>query len=260
MDNPKEVLQHLVDALNASEPVAMATAVEVKGASPCQQGFKLLVWPDGRTVGNMGGGGLEERVRQDTLAALRDGRSRLAHYSLRESGEDAIGALCGGEVTVFVDVFQPAPILLILGGGHIGRALADMGRILGFDVRIADVKPERTAGQVLDPGTVTDQTYAVIMTDSPDSDEQALRSLVATRAGYVGMIGSRRKVEIVLQHLRADGVPEGQLLKVRAPIGLDLGGRSPAEIALAILAEIVQVRYGGTGQPRALSVSQRARR
>jgi xanthine dehydrogenase accessory factor len=242
-----------MEALDAREAVAMATAIEVNGASPCQPGFKLVVWPDGRAAGNMGGGGLEERVRQDAVAALRSGQSGRAHYSLLETGPDAVGALCGGEVTVFLEVFQPAPILLILGGGHVGRALADLGGIVGFGVQIVDTKAERAAGPMLEPATVTDRTYAVIMTDGPDTDEQALRSLISTPAAYIGMIGSRRKVEIILRRLRADGVPEDRLTKVRAPIGLDLGGRSPAEIALAILAEIVQMRYGGTGRPRGLT-------
>jgi xanthine dehydrogenase accessory factor len=106
--------------------VALATVVEVKGASPAQVGFKLLVRPDGSAVGNLGGGALEQRVREEAVTALHEGHSRLAHYVLRKEGEDAVGMLCGGEVTVFVEVCQPAPTLLIVGGGHIGQPLAEM--------------------------------------------------------------------------------------------------------------------------------------
>jgi len=247
-----DVLHELTTAIERQEPVALATVVEVKGASPAQVGFKLLVRPDGRIAGNLGGGALEQRVREEALAALQEGRSRLVHYTLREEGSDAVGMLCGGEVTVFVEVYQPVPILLIVGGGHIGQPLAEMARIVGFQVQVVDVRPERATVPQLDPATITPWTYVVLITEDHVTDERALRQVLDTPAAYVGMIGSRRKVGIVFDHLRAEGVSEERLARVHAPIGLDLGGRSPAEIALAILAEVVQVRYGGTGTPQAL--------
>jgi len=160
--------------------------------------------------------------------------------------------LCGGEATIFVEVYQPVPTLLIVGGGHIGRPLAEMARIVGFQVQVVDVRPERATVPQLDPATITPWTYVVLITEDHVTDERALHQVLDTPAAYVGMIGSRRKVGIVFDHLRAEGVSEERLARVHAPIGLDLGGRSPAEIALAILAEVVQVRYGGTGIPQAL--------
>jgi xanthine dehydrogenase accessory factor len=250
----KEIIAALGEALQRGESVALATVVEVTGASPAQVGFKLLVRPDSSVVGNLGGGALEQRVREEAAAALREGHSRLVHYTLREEGPDAVGMLCGGEVTVFVEVYQPAPTLLIIGGGHIGRPLAEMGRIVDFNVRVVDMRPERATVPEFDPAAITPWTYVVLITEDHVTDEQALRQVLDTPAAYVGMIGSRRKVGTVFDHLRAKGVAEERLAGVHAPIGLDLGGRSPAEIALAILAEIVQVRYGGTGQPRAVAV------
>ena len=249
----RDVIAALNGALEVNQPVALATVVEVLGASPAQPGFKLLVWPDGRALGNVGGGDLEMRVREEAIAALEDGRSRLFHSTLREEGADALGTLCGGAVTLFVEVYRPAPVLLIVGGGHLGRPLAEMARIAGFLVRVVDVQPERATLPHFDPSAITTWTYVVIMTQTHLTDEQALHQALDTPAAYVGMIGSRRKVRTIFDHLRADGVSGEQLARVRAPIGLDLGGRSPAEIALAILAEIVQVRCGGTGGPRALS-------
>lgn len=236
--------------------MALATVVEVKGASPAQVGFKLLVRPDGSVVGNLGGGALEQRVREEAVIALQEGQSRLVHYTLREEGPDAVGMLCGGEVTVFVEVYQPTPTLLIVGGGHIGRPLAEMARIVGFSVQVVDVHPERATVSQLDPATITPWTYVVLITEDHVTDQQALRQVLDTPAAYMGMIGSRHKVSVVLDHLRAEGVSEERLARVHAPIGLDLGGRSPAEIALAILAEVVQVRYGGTGTPRALRAGE----
>jgi xanthine dehydrogenase accessory factor len=246
-----DVLHELTAAIERREPVAVSTVVEVKGASPAQVGFKLLVRPDGSVVGNLGGGALEQRVREEGVTALREGRSHLAHYTLREEGPDAVGMLCGGEVTVSIEVYQPAPTLLVVGGGHIGQPLAEMARIVGFNVQVVDVRSERATVPQLNPAAITPWTYIVLITEDHVTDEQALRQVLDTPAAYVGMIGSQRKVGVIFDHLRTEGVSEKRLTRVHAPIGLDLGGRSPGEIALAILAEIVQVRCGGTGQPRA---------
>ena len=250
----RDVIAALNEALERNEPVALATVVDVQGASPTQVGFKLLVQTDGSAVGNIGGGDLEQRVREEAIAALRDGRSRLFHFTLREEEPDALGTLCGGDVTLFIEVYNPIPTLLIVGGGHLGRPLAEMARVVGFHVQVVDVQPERATVPQFDPEVVTPWTFVVITTQTHATDEQALRQVLDTPAAYVGMIGSRRKVQTIFGHLRADGVSDEQLARVRAPIGLDLGGRSPEEIALAILAEVVQVRYGGTGRPRALGL------
>jgi xanthine dehydrogenase accessory factor len=238
--------------MERNEPVALATVVEVKGASPAQVGFKLLVRPDGSAIGNAGGGVLAQQIKDAALAALLEGRSRLYHRALRETGPDAVGTLCGGDVTLFIEVFHPRPILLVVGGGNLGRPLAEMARIIGFQVQVVDVQPDRATAPQIDPTRVTPWTYVVLISEDHITDEAALRQVIDTSAAYIGMIGSRHKVKTILDHLRADGVPEERLAQVRAPIGLELGGRQPAEIALAILAEIVQVRHGGTGQSRAI--------
>ncbi len=254
----REIITALDEAVQRNEPVALATIVEVKGASPAQVGFKLLIRPDGSVVGNVGGGELEQRIRDEAAAALRDGQPRLAHYALREKGPDAVGMVCGGEITVFVEPYQPAPTLLIIGGGHIGRPLAEMARLAGFNVQVVDVRPERATVPQFDPAAITPWTYVVIITETHVADEQALRRVLDTPAAYVGMIGSRRKIRTIFDDLQAEGISTDRLSRVRAPIGLDLGGRQPAEIAVAILAEIVQVRCGGTGQSLAMGVGQRS--
>jgi xanthine dehydrogenase accessory factor len=165
---------------------------------------------------------------------------------------------CGGEVTVFIEPYQPSPMLLIVGGGHIGRPLAEMARLAGFNVEVVDVRPERATVAQFDPSSITPWTYVVIITETHAADEQALRQVLDTPAAYVGVIGSRRKIRAIFDKLQAEGVPAEQLTRVRAPIGLDLGGRQPAEIAVAILAQIIQVRHGGTGQPMSMSTGQRS--
>jgi xanthine dehydrogenase accessory factor len=271
-----DLLDALLLSIAEAAPVALATVVDVRGASPARTGFKLLVHGDGHWLGNVGGGALEQRVREDAAAALADrkprlahyrlteqgedaaaaladGRPRLAHYNLTEAGPDALGMLCGGEVTVFIEPYLPKPVLLIVGGGHIGRPLAELARVLGYDVQVVDVRPDRGDRPRFDPAAVTASTYVVLITEDHVTDEAALRQALPTPAPYIGMIGSLRKVGIVIQHLRAEGATEDSLARVRAPIGLDTGGREPAEIALAILAEIECVRHGGHGRPRSLT-------
>jgi xanthine dehydrogenase accessory factor len=245
-------------AIEQEKPVALATVTGVQGASPARPGFKLLVYPDGTAMGNVGGGELEARIRQDALATLGSGEARTAHYALREEGADAIGMLCGGEVTVFIEPYLPAPILLIAGGGHIGRPLADLARTVGYQVQTVDVLTERGEQTQLVPEAITSHTYAALITENHTSDEAALRLLLTTPVRYIGMIGSRRKTATILGHLRSDGYTDEQLARVHAPIGLDLGGREPAEIALAILAEVESVRHGGSGQSRSLLATMTA--
>jgi xanthine dehydrogenase accessory factor len=246
----RDMLGALLAAVENREPVALVTVIEVQGASPARAGFKLLVRKDGRCLGNVGGGALEQRVREDAAAALAHGQPRLAHYRLTEQGENALGMLCGGEVTVFIEPYLPKPVLLIVGGGHIGRPLAELARTVGYEVQVVDLSPERDDRPQLDPTAVTSSTYVVLITEDHVTDEGALRQALPTLAPYIGMIGSLRKVGIVLEHLRAEGANAEMLARVRAPIGLDTGGREPAEIALAVLAEIECVRHGGNGRPR----------
>ncbi len=226
----------------------------MQGASPARPGFKLLLRADGSSLGNVGGGELEARIRQAAQQTLAEGRPRLAHFVLQEAGPDAIGTLCGGEVTVFIDAYLPEPQLLLVGGGHIGRPLAELARIVGYQVAVVDVLPDRADRPQLAPESISGRTYVVLISEDHVTDEQALSAVLPTPAPYIGMIGSRRKCDIILEHLRADGLSEADLARIHAPIGLDTGGREPAEIALAILAEIEMARHGGNGLPRSVVV------
>lgn len=249
----QEIVQAWSEALQRNEAVALVTVVQVIQPSPAQLGWKLLVWPDGRTLGNIGGGELAQQARQQAIEAMQDGQPRMFQY--HPSLTDPNQAACGGHVSCFIDVHQPAPTLLIVGGGHVGQPLAEMARIIGLHVQVVDIDPERSTVPRFDPAQVTPWTYVVISTRTHESDEETLRQALSTPAAYLGMVGSRRKVQTLFEHLRAEGVLDEQLNRVHSPIGLDLGGRSPAEIALAILAEIVQTRYHRPGLPMAPALS-----
>lgn len=240
----------LAEAIRLHEPVVVATVVQVKGASPAKVGAQIVLRNDGTTSGTVGGGKLEAAILADAREALAGRQCLLKHYTLREEGEDAVGTLCGGELTVFIQSYTPPPHLVIVGGGHIGRPLKTMAEAAGFEVVVVDVHPERGAAPDLHQVELTADSYVVLITTDHVADEAAMRQVIDTPVPYIGMIGSRAKCQIVLDHLRSDGYSEEALSRVYAPIGLDLGGPTPGEIAVAILAEIIAVRRGGRGQMR----------
>lgn len=243
-------MQTLAEAIRLKQPAALATVIEVKGASPARVGAQVVLLADGTAAGTAGGGHLEAAILADARAALGDRQPRLTHYALTSEGPDAVGVLCGGEVRAFIQPYFPPPQLVIVGGGHIGQPLQVMAIAAGFDVSLVDVEPGRAAQPDLAAGALTDDSYVVLITTDHLSDEAALRVALASPARYVGMIGSRAKCRTLLEHMRAEGHLEASLARVYAPIGLDLGGTTPQEIAVAILAEIVAVRRGGRGAMR----------
>jgi xanthine dehydrogenase accessory factor len=240
----------LAEAIQNKQPVVMATVVETSGATPAKVGAQILLLTDHSTVGTVGGGKLEEAILTDAQTCLRDAAHRLSHYSLTEEGSEAIGTLCGGEVKVFLQPYLPPPNLVIVGGGHIGRPLNVMGEAAGFEVRVVDVETGRADALELAAVGLSDNSFVVLITTDHTSDEAAQRFALTTPARYIGMIGSRAKCQTILDHLRADGYGDDALSRVFAPIGLDLGGPSPEEIAVAILAEVIAVRRGGKGGSR----------
>jgi xanthine dehydrogenase accessory factor len=137
--------------------------------------------------------------------------------------------------------------MIIVGGGHIGRPLRVMGEAAGFNVMVVDAEPGLANVPGLDAIALNQDSYVVLITTDHISDEAALRQVITSPLRYVGMIGSRAKCQTILDHLRADGITAEALDRVYAPIGLELGGTSPQEIAVAILAEIIAVRRGGRG-------------
>ena len=243
----RDPIQALAEAIQQRRPAVLATVIEVKGASPAKVGAQIVLLADGTTVGTAGGGQLEASILHDAQAALSDGQPRLTHYALAEEGPDAIGTLCGGEVRAFIQPYLPPPQLVIVGGGHIGRPLKVMGETAGFHVIVVDVEAGRATVPELETISLTADSYVVLITTDHVSDEAALRQVIVSPARYIGMIGSRHKCQTILDHLRADGYAEDQLARVYAPIGLELGGTAPQEIAVAILAEIIAVRHGGRG-------------
>lgn len=182
------IFQELAPSLKNNLPAALATVVLSQGGFPAVTGMKLLVHPDGSYLDNIGGGVLEQKIIEDTLNSLSENRSQLVNYLLREGGTNAIGTMCGGEVQIFIEVYQPKPTLLIVGGGHVGQSLSSIARELDYQIKLVDIDPNR--GQVFEPDDITGSTYVVVVTEDAANDEAVVRAALPTPTPYIGMIGS----------------------------------------------------------------------
>lgn len=252
--------------MTAHGRVALAQIVAAQGSTPGKAGWKLLVPPTGEPYGNLGGGAFEAMVVADARARLGERRPQgeVKRYYLTE---DAVkgqptGMVCGGMIEVFMEVLEMPPLLAVFGAGPVGQAVARAGELSGFDLLVTDDRSDYRRPELF-PGTarIVDvdrdyrgelfdgvggrEVYAAVVTRCWETDTAALAALLADRPErlvYVGLMGSRRKLERVRQELDRRGIDLADV-PLHAPIGLPLGGDSPGEIAISILAEIQRVRY-----------------
>jgi xanthine dehydrogenase accessory factor len=258
VEEVKRVYEAALEAIRRREPVAVATVIEARGSTPRNAGAKMLVYADGRTVGTVGGGALEARVIEEAREAIAEGQSRELESRLSEQ-ERGDPRICGGDMRFFIEVLLPRATLLIIGGGHIGQALAELGAFLGYHVAVLDEREEIVTaerfpqadalfsgplGEQLQATALTDQTYAVLVTPHHSLDEKALAVLAEHPVAYIGLLGSRRRTQATFERARAMGVPDEFLARIHTPIGLNIGAETPREIAVSILAEIIAVQRG----------------
>lgn len=240
---------------------ALCTVVRAQGSTPRHAGSKMLVYPDGRITGSVGGGEMEARVIQEALQAIRDGKPRIVEYSMADPHRGDPG-VCGGTVEVFVDPIQPKPALVVIGAGHVGQAVAHLAKWLGFYVVVSDDRSEMCSPQVVPdadeylpvPMTeiparlrITPNTFFVLTTRSVDIDVPGLPALLASPAAYIGVIGSQRRWETTRQKLQDAGISAEAIARIKSPVGLEIHAETPAEIAVSILAEIISLRSGRAG-------------
>jgi xanthine dehydrogenase accessory factor len=257
----EEVLRSLLEAREERRPCVLVTVAATAGSVPRQAGAKMLVFGDGGTAGTIGGGKFEALVIEECARALRDRSPQLKTYPLHELAEDSFGAICGGEVTVLIEPQQSGEAIFLVGAGHCSRAIAGLARSCGLYVTVVDDRPgllndfpahqritDRSPAKfIMDRMWRADEAL-IIASRNYEIDREALRATLARNgAGYVGMIGSRRKVRRVFDELIADGVTADRLAHVFAPMGLDVGADAPEEIAISVLAEVLQVMRGRPG-------------
>jgi len=250
-----DIYKEIVRIKTEGEEAAVVTVVSATGSTPREEGAKMLVRADGSIVGTIGGGRIENQAIKEALEVIRKGKPKRLSYSLKEGGE--LGMICGGDTEIFIEPILSASTLYIFGGGHIGLPLAKMGKLLGFKIVVIDDRAEFADPQRFPEAELTiaedyaksfqklkidKLSYIVIVTHGHKGDETVLEGALATEAKYIGMIGSRTKNQTVFSHLLAKGVSQEQVDKVHAPIGLDIHAQTPEEIAVSILAEIIEVR------------------
>jgi len=249
VSSPTPVFDALRDALRADQPVALATVTDGLGV-----GAKLLVRPDGAPAGTLGTTDLDRVVRRDALGALAAGTTVTRHYGAHGEARES-------DVTVFIESFAPPPRMIIFGAVDFTAALARTAKLLGYHVTVCDARavfatrarfpmadevvcawPDRFLTE--DAGELGARDAVCVLTHDAKFDVPALVAALGTDVGYLGAMGSRRTHAQRVARLRDAGVDDAGLARVHAPIGLDLGARSPEETAIAICAEIIAQRTG----------------
>jgi xanthine dehydrogenase accessory factor len=261
-DHNPHILSELLAAQEAGETLVLATITKARGSTPRHAGAKMIIYENGRSSGTIGGGELEARVQEVAQQVLQDGQPRTVPYALVDADRGDPG-VCGGELEVYCERYQPPATLLILGCGHVGQAVASLAKWMGYRVVVNDDRPELATPQVIPeadlhiPGTIEDvlaanpitpNTFIVVVTRNVLVDRQILPALAQTPAPYIGVMGSQRRWAETTRLLQKDGFTTADLSRFHSPIGLELNAENPHEIAISILAEIIMLRRQGTGE------------
>jgi xanthine dehydrogenase accessory factor len=257
----------IADLLAAGERSALASVLDVSGSVPGRRRMKMLVGRDGEIIGTVGGGALENEVIAVAREVLETGVPRRLRLSLDPSrGKGALG-ICGGEMEVYVEALGVHTVYLF-GGGHVGHAVCAIASQAGFRVEVFDDRPELVtrdrfpAAAELHPGRYRETfarveggpfSYLCLVTRGHATDEEVLDLALQGDYRYVGMIGSRSKIDAVFRGLRRKGADEERLGRVHAPIGIEIGAQTPAEIGVSIVAELIREKYRDEPRPGAES-------
>ncbi len=271
-----EISSALKQSLADGEALCVVSLMETDGR-PTTHIARLLVKEGGALIGgSLGDRALDEIAARCAAALMKDERQEIAVARLSELGklaasfENEIGAEAVekriGDARLLFEISRPPLELIICGGGHVGQAVAKAGALLDFKITVIDDRPDFSSREKFpDPGVrlitgdftealramkITQASHVVIVTRGHRHDEICLREVIEKPARYIGMIGSRRRATTIREHMRREGVGAEHLRRVHSPIGLDIGAITPEEIALAILAEIILARRGGSGGPK----------
>lgn len=250
-------MKKALEEIDKGNELAIATLTNSRGSTPREAGAKMLVVENGKTYGTVGGGAMENRIIELSLAAIEKGESEAISLPLDTKGVEII---CGGAVEVFIEVYKNRPKLLIAGGGHVGYAIYNAALPLDFDIVIFEDREEflnnerfpqaheLVLGDIaenLKNYPIDENTYIVIVTRGHKYDQEALEAIVNTNAKYIGAMGSKKKVITMLKNLKEKGIDSETLKNTYSPIGLKISTNRPEEIAISILAEILAVKNSG---------------
>jgi xanthine dehydrogenase accessory factor len=258
----RTVFEELKDANQRGESVALVTILETQGSTPQKAGAKMVVGRDGRLRGTVGGGCVENEILSRARRTIETRRCKIEEFDFN-ADEDENGLICGGSMKVFIEPVIPSPRLFVIGGGHVGMPVAQVAKLAGFEVTVLDDRVKYANRErfpeveVVEAGPIPaladrfdygDNAFVVIVTRGHKEDEEALRTFIEKETAYLGLIGSVTKLQKLFRRLEKDGVSRERLDRVHSPMGLDLGGSSPGEIAVSIVAELLAVKYQRTAR------------
>jgi xanthine dehydrogenase accessory factor len=256
------IYQALFELEKNHESAALCTVVKSEGSTPRHVGSKMLVYPDGRFIGTVGGGELENRVMKAARESLNSGSAVTLSYTMADPSRGDPG-VCGGTVEVFVEPILPPATIVVIGAGHVGKAVVHLAKWLGFRVAVSDDRAEFCnsestpggdayypvpMGELAEHLKINRQTYIVITSRGSGVDAAGLPPLLESDAAYIGVIGSKRRWLTTVKALKDKGVAEAKIASVHSPMGLELNAETPEEIAVSIMAEILMLKERGTGK------------
>jgi xanthine dehydrogenase accessory factor len=256
------IYQAVRELEETNQPGALCTIIHSSGSTPRHQGSKMLVFEDGKFTGTVGGGEVETRVINEAIDSIKDGKPRRLEYHMVNPKEGDPG-VCGGSLEVYVEPILPSPVVVVIGGGHVGKAVAHLAKWLGFRVAVSDDRPEfctpeaNPSADIFYPVAMVDlphemrfnsQTYLILTTRGGMVDIEGLPNLLTQKFAYLGIIGSKRRWSLTRKAILEKGVTEEQNGRIHSPIGLELNAETPEEIAVSIMAEIIMLRNDGTGK------------
>jgi xanthine dehydrogenase accessory factor len=236
---------------------ALATVIGYKGSTPRKDSAKMLIYEDGRQIGSIGGGSIEEEVCQKVLNIIENGKPRLMTFDLTGIDHDERALICGGSMQIYLEAILPDPVLYIFGAGHVSKAVAAAASLIGFKIVVMDDR-SKFATQERFPNAevriveiweialrdlnVRPSSYFFIATQKPRIDQSCLCFAAKSDAKYIGMLGSLKKTQILFDAAQKAGIDLSSLKKVCVPAGFDIDSETPEEIAASIAAELVAAR------------------
>ena len=254
-----DVYEEAVRVRQQGGRAALATIVRRLGSTPRKDHAKMLIHEDGSFVGTVGGGCVEAEVWEAAKRVIDTGSATLLSYQLTQDDAENEGLICGGTVEIFVEPILPDPKVVVMGAGHVGQAIAESAHRVGFQVAVLDdrasfanserfpdaqeivVSPyESGLGQI----SISPTSFVLVVTRGHSHDQTALEQAIQTQAQYVGLVGSRRKIQLIVQNLLEKGYAPETFNRLYAPIGLPIGSETPEEIAVSVVAELIAIRKG----------------
>ncbi len=247
-----DILTKLQEFIAAGKAAALCTIIETSGSTPRKAGSKMIVTAEGKTIGSVGGGLLEKIVIKDAIDCISSGKTELKSYSSGNEDENRVY----GQAKVFIEPLPTSKKLYIFGAGHVGQAVASLAKNYGFDINLIDHRLElmnliNIEGvkqlrmdylQAINELPFDEDTYIIVTTHSHESDEKVTYACTQKPHIYLGMIGSRKKVEQAKQAFTAKGLGDDLIEKIDMPIGMPMNCETPDEIAISILAKLIHIK------------------